>query len=485
MLYRTTNNMINDRAMHYITQHNSMIATFQDHVSSGIRVNRPSDDPIAFRQISATTIELNKIRTEQTSISDAEAKLNASVTSLQQANDLLVRAKTLAQQGVQTTSAGEREAIAIEVEGMLDSLKNIATSQTAGEYLFGGIRSDQIPFQFDGPNVPGRTLTSNYLGDTASSVAFIGERISVETLISGDDVFGAGDRGEMLVLGSTGAATGVGTANVTGRASLEVRHTTTTYLGGSGIQPGLSSDSNDTLIGPAGSSQIEIIDQSGTGDFGTVRLNNGEEFSWTSSDTDLEVIDESNRKLFVDMSSITANFSGSVSFDSNASMSIDGFQSSVAVDFSASQTVVDSINQEQAHIDTTQIRETGIDHLEFPGTANAFQVFFDLTSDLRNSRDLDSVEYASSLDRRLGELNSLSDRILGVVGRQSASLQTLDELDNRLGGLRLEAERHIVSVQSTDIPNTVLQLQQHQSLLEFTYSVTASVASTNILDFLR
>ncbi len=278
---------------------------------------------------------------------------------------------------------------------------------------------------------------------------------------------------------------GVGTDNMVGRATLQVRHTTTTYFGTSGIAPGASSADLDTLLGPAGQNQLVVQDRSGTGDSGTISLNGGPAIFWSRSDTDLRVRGNNGAEMFVDMSAITPGFIGPVDLESNGTLSVDGGQSQVAIDFSANQTVVDSITGKQTHLDTSELRLVGDDFLEFPGTSNAFQVLYELTLDLRNTRGLDNVQRAAALDRRVGELDHLADHLLEVMGRQAASLKTLDELEFRVQDLQLEVETQLNNLQATDISDAVLRLQNDQSLLEYTYAVTSQIASTSLIDFLR
>lgn len=196
-------------------------------------------------------------------------------------------------------------------------------------------------------------------------------------------------------------------------------------------------------------------------------------------------IDASGRHVYLDMSAVIPGFSGTDGLTGDGTISVDGGLTSLAIDFSASQTIVDSTSGGQAHIDTQQITRPGTDYLEFPGTANAFQVLHELAQDLRNNRDLSNADYAAALDRRIGDLSEMADHILITMGRQSASLQSLEELEYRIGDLELEVETQLSNVQSTDIPETVLRLQNEQSLLEFTYSVTAQITSTSLLNFLR
>lgn len=485
MQFRTTAQINTNQAIRYITNHSATIVNYQRQISSGLKLHRSSDDPVSFHQVTSLTTQLQQLESDSYAIVDAETKLNTSVSTIQQAQNLLVKAKTLAQQGVQSTSDSERNALAVEVEGLLASMKDISKTQSAGSFLYSGSKSNTEPYEFGEPLVAGGPIRADYVGATDSSSAFIGLSVSIETFYQGTQIFGASQRGELLVLGDTGAKTGAGTDSIIGRASLLVQHTLTTFAGASGVAPGASSAARDTVLGPAGANNITIDDTSGTGDFGTVVLNNGEQFNWTRSDVDLQIVGEDGREIYLDMSSIAAGFSGSVSLTSDGTLSVDGGLTSVAIDFSASQTLIDSTTGRQTHIDTTEVTQTGTDHLEYPGTANVFQALHELAQDLRNTRGLDSQAFADSLDRRLGELGNLADNMLHALGQQSASLQALDELEIRVQNLQLEVETQVNNFQATDIPEAVLRMQNEQSLLEFTYSVTAQIASTSLIDFLR
>ena len=485
MTFRTTSQTANNLAIRFAANYNSNIIGLQTNISSGTRLQRASDDPVAFRQVTSLTTRLQQIESELTSIDSAEVILNSSVTSIQQANDVIVSARSLAQQGVQTPLEDEsaREALAVEVEALLASLQDISLSRFAGEYLYAGTESNAPPFEFGDPVVEGGPLVADYQGGAEGSFAFVGTSIAVETYYAGDQIFGQSNREDVLVFGNTGAANGAGTDSIVGRADLIVEHTATTYAGGSGVAPGTSSPGNDTVLGVLGANSIRIVDTSGTGAAGTVSLNGGLEFPWQQSDTDLIVTDERGRQVSLDLSGITAGFDGDVDLASDGTVSVDGGLTSVAIDFSESQTIVDSVTGGQTHIDTSGISQTGTDRLEFPQTSNVFQVFHELISDLRNTREFDSVDFAESLDRRFGELSTLSDRVLVTLGQQSASLQSLDELSNRVGDLQLQTEIQINELQATDLPEAVLNLQNQQTLLEFTYSVAARVASTSLLNF--
>ncbi len=485
MPFRTTSFSIGAQAIRYAGRFSTNIANYQRQITSGIRLHRSSDDPVAFRQATSLSARLEQLKAESYSVKDAEAKLNNSVSQLTETNNLLTSAKLLAQQGVQALSQAERNALATEAESLLRSLQNIAQSKSSGAYLYGGARADVNPFEFSAPEVAGGTLDVKYFGSTQPSRAYVGEAIAIDSFYPGDDVFGPTGRGDTILLGTTGAQVGQGTDNLIGRATLQVQHDTTTYAAGAGITPGASSAIRDTVIGATGKHSVTIVDTSGNGSAGTISLNGSPAIAFSSSDTNLAVTGADGQQIYVNMSAITPGFNGTLDITSTGTLSVDGGATKVPIDFSDSQTITDSISGRFVHIDSRNIAKAGDDQLDFPGTSNTFQVLYELAQDLRNTRNLGSGELAASLDRRLGELGSSADHVLDIMGQQAASLLTLRQLDTRIQNIELETEEQLNTVQATDIAETVLRLKNDQSLLEYTYAITAEITSVGLIDFLR
>jgi flagellin-like hook-associated protein FlgL len=484
-MFRTTASSINSQALQFANRFNTNIALYHKQISSGERLHRPSDEPVGFRQIISVHARLQELNADLFSVQDTEAKLNQSVSQLTTVNQLIVTAKTLTQQAIQANSQSERDAIAIELESILRSVQDIAQTKAAGAFLYGGTRTDQTPFRFGNEIQPGGTLAVEYLGSSLASQAYVGQSVTVKSFYSGTDIFGAPGRKATQVYGLTGARSGSGTDNIIGRATLQVRHTATTYQAGSGIAVGTSSAGNDTVIGPLGSHTIRIIDTSGDGSAGTISLNNGPPVAFTNSDTNLAVKGGDGHFIYVNTTSITPGFDGDIALSATGTLSVDGGATTTAINFSGNQIVSVGSSGKFAHIDSTAIRRTGDDYLEFPGSSNAFQVLHELIQDLRGTRPMDNLKQADSLGRRLGDLETVSDKILETVGNQSASLRTLQQLGSRIEDFKLESELRLNDIQSTNIPQAILKMKNDQSLLEYTYAITANIMSVQLINFLR
>ncbi len=485
MNYRVSSSSYGNQAIQAIGRLNSNLLKYQRQISSGQRIERPSEDPVAIRQITSLTARLAELRTGTDSIRDAETKLNISVFQLTESRDVLTSAKTLAQQGVQALSQTERNALATEAESLLSRLQGISETKIAGAYLYSGTKTDVKPFTFSQPQVEGGTLNVQYVGAKHSSRALVGDSVSVDTFYAGDRVFGNPEREDTILIGGSGAKLGTGTDNLIGRATLSIQHTATTYFGASGIAPGIGSANGDTIIGDVGRHTLTINDTSGDGSAGTISLNGGTPIAFSNSDTNLEIRGPDGNKIFVDATAITAGFNGTIDLRADGTLSVDGGLSTQPISLSADQTIVDSTSGRFVHIDSQEISQVGNDSLEFPGTSDAFQVIYELIADLRNTRGLSDNQLAGALDRRIGELDLASNRVLDVLGYQAASLQALDQLDLRVQNLRLETETHASELQSTDVAETVLRMQNDQALLEYTYAITAQIKSTSLINFLR
>ncbi|MEM6468461.1 MAG: flagellar hook-associated protein FlgL [Planctomycetota bacterium] len=484
MATRVTSQLFARTAIHFNTIHGSALARAQRQISSGIRFELPSEQPIEYRQVRSLETRFTQLEADQSVLQLTTATLNASVDQLQDANNIVTLAKSLVQQGIQAFDLDERNALATEIDALLKQAETIGLAKFNGSFLFGGTRSDQPPFEFAPARYENGLSEVTYLGTKQRSQSHVGDSISIDTYYTGEEVFGATGRQSTVLVETTGLGLGTGTDNLNGRATVQVRHTGTSYSGGSGVQAGTGSVGNDTVLGPLGKHQIQINDTSGTGASGTVSLNNGPEVAFSSTDTNLEIVDAQGRIVYLDTTTIVPGFSGTVNLATTGTLSIDEGATTIPIGYSASQRVVDSATGRFVTLDTSNVNRTGDDSLEFPGTSNLFQVLQATADDLRNSRDLSNSEYGKALNRRLDELDRAASQVFDVLGQQASSLRTMQTIEERVEDLKLSVETRISDIQATDFPDAVVQLTNSQNLLQYTYAVTAQLTSLNLLQFL-
>ena len=137
----------------------------QEQVSSGRRVNRPSDDPASSERISQFKNVLRTTERRLFSVSEGVGRLSLSDSTLGSVGNTVQRARELAIQARNdTNSAVERANIAKEVNQVFQSLAGLANTQLNGRSIFGGHETQTDPY------VLGTVTTSAGVNNTGTGV---------------------------------------------------------------------------------------------------------------------------------------------------------------------------------------------------------------------------------------------------------------------------------------------------------------------------
>jgi len=481
MLVRVTPQTVLAQAISSSSRSTSRLADLQRQASSGLRIERPSDGPREIAELIVRKVDHARLETDQENVSSATSRLNHSVSQLLQINEGLIRAKQIA---IEAPQSQARETLADDIDNSLERALQLANTRDINGYLYSGSDVDTPPFDaVRGAN--GEIASVSYAGGDRATVVSIGTSASVEVNEAGSRLFGLSDRGTTIFTGITGAKAGVGTDNEIGVQTLQVRHTSTTYSGSSGVQIGVSSNAGDTILGSTGTNTLTIIDTSGDGTSGTISLNGGAPIAFTNGDTDLRIAGAGGNDVFVDTTSITAGFSGTVDITSDGTLSTDGGATSVDIDFTSNQQVVDSRSGQVTNVDSLEIRNTGDEQLDYDGTAGLFESLIQLRNELRNDRGLVETDLQDAFSRRLGDIDRVRDDVLSGVSRQSIQLENLEAIGNHTEELQLQAKQRISEIESADFAEVILSLQAEQNLLQYTYSTVLRALDQNLIDFLR
>ncbi|MCA9075298.1 MAG: flagellar hook-associated protein FlgL [Planctomycetaceae bacterium] len=479
-IFRVTPNVSIAQFLSQLTSHTRRVSDLQQQATTGLRIQRPSDDPSGLRFVLRAEEAITRLETHSTAINSSRQVVDQAHIAVREAHQMFVQAGILATEAVQATDPSEQAVIADEVNSLLAQLEVLANTRVADEYVFAGIDSGTAPFAFsatpDG--------ASYYGSDVARTLTLPGGP-PILLLQTGADVFQPQSRGTTIIVGNTGAAAGTATDNGRGQATLAVRHTLTTFAAGSGVAAGVDSAADDTIIGPSGLHALTINDTSGTGTSGTVSLNGGPPVAFTNTDTNLQVIGPEGEIVHVDTTGITPGFSGDVAITASGTLSTDGGTTQTTIDYSGNQAVTNSLTGEITNLDSSNVRRTGDDSLEYAGTSDAFAALKELRDDIRNLRELPESDRQAALGRRLTEVNRIKDHLLDVVGQQSVTLAHLDDVQTHLEDTQLEFRKQVSETASADITQVALQLQQAQLQLQYTLATASRLFDVSLLDFLR
>ena len=211
---RIATNTMYDQSTNAMNRQQSAFLNVGNQLSSGKKVNNPSDNPLAaskalaLGQSAAVNEQMKTSRIAvRNSLSQEEAVLNS-------VSDALISAKTkLIQASTGTLTDADRASIATDIQGVLDTLIGQANAADGnGQYLFGGYKSSSPPF----------------VKDAAGKVTYVGDTGTVNQQVDNARLMPSSDTGSSIFTSVTGNASMVARAGESNSGT--VRITTPTIV---------------------------------------------------------------------------------------------------------------------------------------------------------------------------------------------------------------------------------------------------------------
>jgi len=181
---RITHTMLSARLLGDLRRTNDAIASASEQISTGRRVNRPSDDAAATRAAILQRGDLAGIDAYKQSTGEASDWVNATDTALGGLADVLHRARELAVQGANgSLNPTDRENIAAEIDQLVAAAKERANTRVGDHYLFSGTALTTPPYS---------TASDAYAGDAGAVLREIGPGVTVQVNQFGSAILGSG-----------------------------------------------------------------------------------------------------------------------------------------------------------------------------------------------------------------------------------------------------------------------------------------------------
>jgi flagellar hook-associated protein 3 FlgL len=128
----------------------------QTEVSSGFKVQKPSDDPGAVAAILQVQADIGRNQQVQSNLGSAKAELGTADSALQSAVLQVESALSMAAQGATSTAtASVRANIAVQVAGVQQALVGISQTQVNGRFIFSGDQDTGPAYQLDSSQANG------------------------------------------------------------------------------------------------------------------------------------------------------------------------------------------------------------------------------------------------------------------------------------------------------------------------------------------
>lgn len=147
MSMRITNSMMSQHILTQLQRSYETMARTQEQISSGYRVNKPSDDPLAAGQSRLRQGELDDITAGKKGVDAATSWLSAAETGLSAINSILARAREITVQGANATASPDnRKTIADEIDQLIESAKDAMNAKVGDNYIFAGTATSTSPY---------------------------------------------------------------------------------------------------------------------------------------------------------------------------------------------------------------------------------------------------------------------------------------------------------------------------------------------------
>lgn len=196
-LGRVTNAMMSRSLVGTLGDLDERMVTAQRQISTGLRITKPSDDPLAAQRAINLRGALEGAQQHQRNAQDAQGWLQTSDDALSQVNDLVQRVRELTVQGASDSAGPQaRQSIALEIDQLTKQVKQTANATYQGAYVFSGTATQTPPYT-DNPTPPATADT--YQGNTATIARSIGPGVSVPITTDVSSLLGSGGSDGKLI----------------------------------------------------------------------------------------------------------------------------------------------------------------------------------------------------------------------------------------------------------------------------------------------
>jgi flagellar hook-associated protein 3 FlgL len=182
---RVNPNYAND-ILNSIWQTQQQEQTATEELSTGKRVNMPSDDPTAAAEDVENQAQQSQVDQYLSNTTDVEGQLQAADSSLGSVVTALTQAVSL---GTEAASAGlsssDLQSIAQQLQGIQSQVLQFANTSYQGTYIFAGTATGSAPYSLDSAKTDG----VQYNGNTEVNSVEIAEGRSIQVNLPGSQIF--------------------------------------------------------------------------------------------------------------------------------------------------------------------------------------------------------------------------------------------------------------------------------------------------------
>ncbi|SFS85322.1 flagellar hook-associated protein FlgL [Paenibacillus sp. 453mf] len=195
-MFRVTSNMMSSTLMNNINRNAKQLNDTQIQMSTGMKINKPSDDPVGLTYALRYRTELNSNEQYQSNVDSAVSWLDYTDTVVSQTNEVLQRMRELTVMASNSTNPQDaRESVRLEIGQLKEQLIEIGNSQLNGKYILNGQTYNQQPYNFprDAEGISDTSGFASDMIDTGDVNYAVGSGIELAINVSGNAIMGSAE----------------------------------------------------------------------------------------------------------------------------------------------------------------------------------------------------------------------------------------------------------------------------------------------------
>lgn len=186
---RVTQSMLSNNMLRNLSSSYSKMGKLQEQITSGSRVNRPSDDPVAAIKGMGFRTALGKVEQYTRNMGEVNSWLDNTDESFDGVGKALIRVQelTTAAANDATITEDDREKMKAEIDQIKAQLQDLANTKIGDKYIFSGTNTSIPLFAKDGSMNTGPGIEKDVKIEVSDGV-----QLTVNTV--GNEIFGNIDK---------------------------------------------------------------------------------------------------------------------------------------------------------------------------------------------------------------------------------------------------------------------------------------------------
>lgn len=197
---RVTSGMMSNHLLNNLNRTASKMNNTQTQMTTGMKINKPSDDPTGITYSLRYRQELSSNEQYQRNTDSALSWLEFNDNMLTEVGSVMQRVRELTVQASTGTNSQESlDSISAEVKQLKEQMIDIGNSQFNGKYIFNGEVYDQKPYNFTKTDGVSDTSAVRSLALDQGQVKYtVGAGVQMAINTSGNTVFGGDEADNMF-----------------------------------------------------------------------------------------------------------------------------------------------------------------------------------------------------------------------------------------------------------------------------------------------